>query len=120
MNFKGNYMNPALLVAGIILGVIGHNWASTMNKGMSAPNKDKNDVRIEQNAKCLAADMEPVLKDGEIMCSQNEGYESIKNYFAKKQAAHLIAKSEDKQPPKKDPKWPENPDSFETKSKRTE
>lgn len=121
MNFKGNYMNPALLVAGIFLGVIGANWSHTMNKGMSAePEKHPNDVRIEQHAKCVGAGMGSRLDEKfNIICEPNEGMDRIKDYWDKKRAQYLVDKNEGKLP-KKDPNWPENPNSFETKSKRTE
>lgn len=120
MNFKGNYINPALFVAGLILGVIGHNWASTMNKGMSETGKDANDVRIEQHEKCRKAGMESKLdRDNKLICEPKKGIESLQDYWDRRKAEAVIAENTGKKP-KKDPNWPVDPDSFETKSKRTE
>lgn len=121
MNFKGNYINPALFVAGLVLGVIGHNWASTMNKGMNVePKKDPNDVRIEQHRKCLDSGMKSELdREYNLICKPSAGIETLREYWDRRDAEKVIAeKTGSKQ--KKDTGWPVDPNSFETKSKRTE
>lgn len=122
MSFKGNHINTGLFVAGIILGVIGSNWVHTMNKGMNEPTgRDANDVRIEQHAKCKEAGMGSRLDmDDKLVCTPNAGVTLIAEFWDKKRAEYLISKENKAAVVVKEPFWPENPDSFETLSKRTE
>jgi hypothetical protein len=119
---KFNYTHGIALLGGAVMAGVVFIWAGVMDKGLSEPpKKDPNDIRIEQHAKCAGAGMGSRLDEKfNIICEPNEGMDRIKDYWDKKRAQYLIDKNEGKVVEKKDPKWPSDPNSFETKSKRAE
>lgn len=79
--------------------------------------KDKNDIRIEQAAKCKNAGMKPVLNsEDDIICSPDAGIQRIRDFFDSNLADKVI----EAELAKRKIKQPVNPDSFETKSKVTQ
>lgn len=86
--------------------------------------KDNNDIRIEQAAKCNAAGMKPVLNStDDVICSPDYGMKRLSEFFETKLAEEVIEAELAKRNIKTSPKpavKPENPNSFETKSKVTQ
>jgi hypothetical protein len=82
--------------------------------------KDANDVRIEQTKKCNDAGMKPSLnRDDMIICTPDYGYQRIMDFMDTKIADRVI-EQEMKKRGLQVPPLPENPNSFEVKSKRTQ
>lgn len=81
--------------------------------------KDLNDLRIEQNDKCLKAGMVPQLtEEQKIVCAPSSGAKRIRDYFEYLEAERVIREKTGKPLPKKFA--PEDSESFETKSKVTQ
>ncbi|UIS24649.1 hypothetical protein S21ZY_087 [Pseudomonas phage ZY21] len=79
--------------------------------------KDLNDLRIEQAKKCDTAGMKAILnEDEQIICTPDYGIRRINEFFETKLAEEVIQAELAKRKIKR----PENPDSFETKSKVTQ
>ena len=118
---KFDYTHGIAFVIGIAMSAIVVSWANVLDKGMSKPaGKDANDIRIEQHNKCRKAGMESKLdSDDNLICEPKKGIESLYDYWERQRAEAVIAEKTGKKP-KKDPDWPVDPNSFETKSKRTE
>lgn len=81
--------------------------------------KDLNDLRIEQNNKCLKAGMSPELtSDNKIVCAPSPGAKRLRDYYDYLEAERVIREKTGKPLPKKFS--PADAESFETKSKVTE
>lgn len=81
--------------------------------------KDLNDLRIEQNDKCIKAGMRPDLtEDKKIVCAPSSGAMRLRDYYEILEADRVIREKSGKSLPKKLP--PVDPESFETKSKVTQ
>lgn len=118
---KFNYTHGICFAGGIVLTAIIATWAAIMDEGMSKPpKKDLNDIRIEQHAKCLEAGMKSKLdREDNLICEPNTGLENLREYWDRRAAEKVVAEKTGTKP-KKDTGWPVDPNSFETKSKRTE
>ena len=85
--------------------------------------KDLNDLRIEQNEKCLNSHMLPELVEGEIVCAPDVGKIRIRQYFDYLYAEQVIREKTNKPlPPKFKPgeELPFSKDNFESKQKKTD
>lgn len=111
----------AMAVACVALGI---QAVSNAKSGIEAETKQSaNDIRIEQNEKCLSSHMLPELVEGEIVCTPDAGKIRIRQYFDYLYAEQVIREKTNKPlPPKFKPgeELPASKDNFESKQKKTD
>ena len=84
----------------------------------------QNELNITENARCIQAGMKPVLEKGKVICSPDQGLQTLREFWDSELAEKVIKEKlkQEGYQPKAEVKWPAKPvnNSFEAKAKVTE
>lgn len=127
---RGVYLISGIIAGAYLLGLC-LEWSGT---GEPKIKKSQNELNAEANAFCIQSHMKPVLEDGKVICSPDQGRKTIEDFWDTQLGNRIIREKlrQEGYHPNGQVKWPEDEpapiksykkpvnNSFEAKVKVTE